>query len=621
MTAWRFPASPVRTFLETETGGAAALIGAALVALLWANIDTHSYESVFGTHLTVALGDAHVSLEVREWINSGLMTFFFFVVGLEARREFDLGEFRERRRIAVPLAAGTGAMALPVLIFILFNLGEETAHAWGTAMSTDTALALGVLALVGGRLPAAVRIFVLTMTVFDDIIALLVITLFYGDPVKLTPLLTALGIFGVVLVTRALRIKVGLVYFLLAVACWFALLASGVDPIVLGLAMGMITYAYPAPREFLERASVLFRQFREQPTPELARSARLGVSAAISPNDRLQELYHPWVSYVIVPIFAVANAGVVLDGDGLSRAVTSPLGLGILVGLVVGKPLGTLGFTWALSRAARGRLAPPVGWAGILGAGTVSAAAFTVSLLIAGMALEGDDRKVATIAILASIPLGAVLTWLVFLVTGRLSRPRRQRAIYGSPNLINDLAVPVDTERDHVRGPVDAPVTVVEYGDFECPYCGQAEPVVRELLADYGDVRYVWRHLPLTDVHPHAQLAAEAAQAAATQGAFWAMHDLLFKHQDALRADDLVRYAGEIGLDAAAFEHELRDRTGAERVAADVESADLSSVGGTPTFFVNGRRHYGAYDITALKASVKAARALAAPSPPPTAHR
>ncbi len=615
-TEWRAKVTPLRSFLHTETGGAAALVGASLVAILWANVGHHSYETVFDTHLTVALGGYDVSLSLHEWINSGLMTFFFFVVGLEARREFDLGEFRERRRIAVPSIAAIGALVLPVLIFVVFNLGQETVHAWGTAMSTDTALALGVLALVGRRLPSAIRIFVLTMSVVDDFAALLVIGAFYSRAISLDALLVALGIFAVILVVRALRVRRGLVYFLLAVACWLALLDSGIDPIVLGLAMGMITYAYPAPREYLERASDLFRRFREQPTPELARSANRGLAAAISPNDRLQLLYHPWVSYLIVPVFALANAGVQLDREGAARAFTSPLGLGILVALVVGKPLGTLLFTWGLTRSMRGKLAPPVGWAGILGAGTVSVAAFTVSLLIAGMALTGEELEVATIAILVSVPLAAVLTWIAFFITNRLPKERRRTALYGSPNLIQDLAVPVDPERDHIRGPVDAPVTVVEYGDFECPYCGQAEPIVRQLLADLGDVRYVWRHLPLTDVHPHAQLAAEAAQAAAAQGAFWEMHDLLFQHQDALRREDLLAYAEQLGLDVDAFDRDRSERTGAEQVADDIESADLSSVGGTPTFFINGRRHYGAYDITALKASVKTARALARdPSP------
>ena len=154
-------------------------------------------------------------------------------------------------------------------------------------------------------------------------------------------------------------------------------------------------------------------------------------------------------------------------------------------------------------------------------------------------------------------------------------------------------------------------MTLVEYGDFECPYCGQAEPIVRELLAGFGDVRYVWRHLPLNDVHPHAQLAAEAAEAAAAQGAYWEMHDLLLGHQDALRHADLLGYAEQLGLDVRPLLADLREHTGAGRVAADVDSADLSGVSGTPTFFVNGRRHHGAYDIETLSAAVRAAGAQA----------
>ncbi len=178
--------------------------------------------------------------------------------------------------------------------------------------------------------------------------------------------------------------------------------------------------------------------------------------------------------------------------------------------------------------------------------------------------------------------------------------------------MIVDLAAPVDPERDHIRGPEEAPVTLVEYGDFECPYCGQAEPVVRELLADFGDLRYVWRHLPLNDVHPRAQLAAEAAEAAAEQDAFWEMHDLLFQHQDALRPSDLIGYAERLELDTERFTADLDKHAGAARVAEDVDTADLSGVSGTPTFFVNGRRHSGAYDIQTLTKAVRTARARAA---------
>jgi protein-disulfide isomerase len=201
---------------------------------------------------------------------------------------------------------------------------------------------------------------------------------------------------------------------------------------------------------------------------------------------------------------------------------------------------------------------------------------------------------------------------VVVRATSMLPKDRKLRAVLGSYQSLVDLAVPVDVERDHVRGPESAPVTVVEYGDFECPYCGQAEPVVRELLAGFGDLRYVWRHLPLNDVHPHAQLAAEASEYAAAHGKFWEMYDLLLAHQDALDVRSLVSYAGELGLDVEHFRGALRKRKFAPRVAEDVESADISDVSGTPTFFINGRRHYGPYDIATLSAEVRAARARAA---------
>jgi protein-disulfide isomerase len=190
----------------------------------------------------------------------------------------------------------------------------------------------------------------------------------------------------------------------------------------------------------------------------------------------------------------------------------------------------------------------------------------------------------------------------------RLPERLRVRALLGSSDVIVDLADPVDLDRDHIRGPHDAPVTVVEYGDFECPYCGQAEPTVRSLLADVGDLRYVWRHLPLTDVHPRALMAARAAEAAAAQNAFWEMHDLLLQHQTELGPKDLVRYADELGLDVPRFTADLRAHTGADKIAADVDGADASGVAGTPTFFVNGHRHVGAYDIASLKRAVDAAR-------------
>jgi Na+/H+ antiporter NhaA len=601
--------TPMRRFLRAEAGSAAVLVAAILVALVWANAGDSSYETFWSTHLSVSLGDASVSLDLRRWVNSGLMTFFFFVVGLEARREFDLGELRERRRFVLPLVAGLGGMVVPVLVYLAFTHGTESAQAWGVVMSTDTAFALGTLALLGRRVPGQVRTFLLTALVVDDVVALLVIGVVYSDDVRLGPLLLALAIFAVPLALRAAGVRAGPLYALTGAAVWLAVLASGVDPIVVGLVMGLLTYAYNPRSDALDRAAELFRLFREQPTPELARSAGAGLAASLSLNERLQQLWLPWTSYVIVPLFALANAGIVVDAEFLARAVRSPVTIGVVVAYVAGKPLGIVGSSWVVTRVTGGRIRPPVGWAAVAGGGAVAGTAFTVSLLVAALSLQGDQLREATFGVLVASAGAALTTWAVFRVTALLPTPRRLRALLGDADPLVDLAEPVDLERDHVRGPLDAPVTVVEYGDFQCPYCGRAEPVVRELLAGRGDVRYVWRHLPLPQVHPDAALAAEAAEAAGEQGAFWDMHDLLFQHQDHLQPKDLLRYAAQLGLDVERFRDDLREHRTAGRVAEDVQSAELSGVSGTPTFFVNGRRHYGAYDLATLRKAVATARA------------
>jgi Na+/H+ antiporter NhaA len=614
--------TPLRRFLRTETGSAAVLVVMALAALIWANAGASSYEAVWHTRLLIRLGSAEVSMDLRGWVNSGLMTFFFFIFGLEARREFDMGELRERQRLALPVVAGLGGLLVPVAIYLALTAGRPTAHGWGAAMSTDTALALGMLALTGPRFPDRVRAFLLSVAVVDDLVSLVVIGAAYSRAVTAVPLGVAAGIFAVILALSRAGIRYGALYALLGTAAWVAVFRSGIDPVVVGLAMGLATYARPAARTDLERASDLFRRFREQPTSELARSASAGLASALSPNERLQQLYHPWTSYVIVPLFALANAGIMISGSFLARAYISPITLGIMVGYIVGKPVGIVGASWLLSRLSRGKIRPPVGWAAVTGVGTVAGVGFAVSILIATLAFSGIQLQEAKLGVLSAALGASLLTWLVFRATDLLPRRLRIRALLGNAQAIIDLGAPVDPGRDHIRGPARAPVTIVVYGDFQCPYCGQAEPVLRNLLAGHGEVRYVWRHLPLSDVHPRAQLAAEAAEAAADQGAFWPMHDLLLSQQDALAPSDLIRYAGEIGLDTARFRDYLTRRAGAARIAEDVDSADLSGVSGVPTFFVNGLRHHGAYDINALTSAVQAAKARAIgrkPHPPATA--
>jgi Na+/H+ antiporter NhaA len=609
-TWWRRDTS-LRRFLSTETGSAAVLLGATVVALVWVNIDASSYARVWHTQMSIRVDDHAVAMNMRDWINSGLMTFFFFVIGLEARREFDLGEFRERSRVVLPVLSGIGGMVGAVLLYLAFNGGQHSAHGWGVAMSTDTAFALGVLALLGRHAPERLRGFMVTVTVVDDIIALVVIGTVYADDVSLTPLLIGIGIFVLVFALTRLHVHYGIVYFALGVATWVAIFKSGVDPIVVGLVAGLITYAAPPARTDLEQATELFRGFREQPTAELARTARIGVQRALSPNDRFQDIYHPWTSYVVVPLFALANAGVAIDAHFLAHAYTTRITLGIILGYVVGKPLAVVATSAIVTRLSRGRIRPPVGWVGVLGVGNLAGIGFTVSLLIADRAFTGTDLEDAKLGILTVALISAALAYGVFAITSRLPKPVRARLLLGRSDVLVDLVEPVDVERDHVRGPLEAPVTLVEYGDFECPYCGQAEPVVRELLRDFGDLRYVWRHLPLQDVHPHAQLAAEAAEAADAQGKYWEMHEMLFNHQGDLTVKDLIRYAGELGLDVDQFVGALRGHEYKDRVFADLESADLSGATGTPSFFVNGQRHTGAFDIDTLTRVVREARARA----------
>jgi len=603
--------TPLRSFLRTETGSASVLAAATVAALVWANVSVSSYDTVWATRLSVAVGSAGVAASLREFVNSGLMALFFLVVGVEARREWDMGELRIRSRLALPVVIGLGGMVLPIGIYLIANAGQPTERAWGMSMATDTAFALGALALVGRRLPDRVRTYLLTFSVVDDLAGIAIIAIAYSGQVRVVPLAFGIGFLAVVVAIRVRGVRYGPAYLVLGIAAWVAFYKSGVDPVLVGLVLGLISYAYPASRASLEQASEAFRMFREQPTAELAASAREGVRTAISPNDRLAQLFHPWVSYLIVPLFALANAGIVLNPGFLATAYSSPVTLGIVFGYLVGKPLGTAGGAWVVFRLSRGRLRPPVGWGAVAGAGAVAGIGFTVSLLIASLALSGASLAEAKLGILTAALLASGLTWVVFRLVNRLPARPRLRALLGTAAVITDLAVPVDAGRDHIRGPEKALVTVVEYGDFECPYCGLAEPAIRELLRDFGDLRYVWRHLPLNDVHPHAQLAAEGAEAAARQGAFWDLHDVLLDHQGALTTRDLIGYAESLGLNVEVFGADLRRHVGAAHIAEDVDSADLSGVSGTPTFFVNGTRHYGAYDIETLSAAVRLAIARA----------
>jgi Na+/H+ antiporter NhaA len=596
---------PLRAFLGTESASAGLLLAATAIALAWANSPlSESYTGLWHTPLAIRFGDTELALDLGHWVNDGLMALFFFVIGLEVRRELSIGELTHRRRVVVPLVAGLTGMVLPALIFLALNPSGEAARGWGIVIGTDTAFLLGALALVGPACPTQLRVFLLTLTVIDDIVAVTVIGVVYSSSMQPWALAVAAVCLVVLWLLGRWRVWRSGAYVLAALALWAATLESGLHPAIAGMTAGLVMAARTPERVEVEGAARLARAFRQSPRPDVGRTAQLGLQRAISVNERMQMALHPWTSFVIVPLFALANAGVDLRGGVLGEALRSPITWGVVLGLVLGKLVGIGLGSMAAVRLRLGRLPQGVGEGQVLGGAALSGIGFTVSLLIVGLAFEGEQQDAATLGVLMAAVAAVVLGWLLFWAAARFRGER-------TASLPMALAEPVDRVRDHIRGQVDAPMTLVEYGDFECPFCGRATGVVRELRELFGDdLRYVFRHLPLTDVHPCAEVAARAAEAAAAQGRFWDMHDLLFLHQDELTVTDLLGYAGQLGLDVEAFAHALDDEQVARRVREDVASADASGARGTPTFFVGEVRHVAPHDTQTLaRALEEAARA------------
>lgn len=597
--------APLRSFLLTEAGGAGLLLAAALIALAWANSPlSGSYEALWDTEAVIRVGGGELAMDLGHWVNDGLMVLFFFVIGLEVRRELSMGELTERRRVVVPALGALGGLTVPALLYLAINPSGEAVAGWGVVIGTDTAFLLGAMAIVGPRCPTQLRVFLLTMTVFDDIVAVAVIGAFYSDSLDLL----ALAIAGACLVALALLSRAGewraSIYVLVGAILWVATVESGLHPSIAGMVAGLLIAARPPRRGDVEQAASLFRAFRQSPMPNVGLSAKRGLQRAVSVNERLQTVLHPWTSYAIVPLFALANAGVDLRGGVLGEALRSPITLGIVVGLVAGKLAGIgLGALGAV-RLGLGALPQGVGSGQALGGAALSGIGFTVSLLIADLAFDDAAlRDQATVGVLLAAALAAFVGWLVF----RLAATLRGERTASLPMVLDRS---VDPDRDHIRGPAGAPLTLVEYADFECPFCGRATGVVHELIERFGDeLRYVFRHLPLTDVHGYAELAARGAEAAGAQGRFWEMHDRLFSHQDDLDVDHLIGYAGELGLDTEQFAGDLDDSAHARHVRDDVASAEASGARGTPTFFVGEARHVGPYDTDALARELEAARA------------
>ena len=596
--------APVRRFLATEMGGAGLLLAAVVVALVWANSPwSEQYESLWATEASVSVGDAVLKMDLGHWVSDGLMALFFFVIGLEVRYELSVGELRERRRVAIPVVGALGGMAVPALLYLLIAPGGEAANGWGVVIGTDTAFMLGALAVVGPTFQTQLRIFLLALTVIDDIVAVSVIGFVYSDEIRVMPLIAMAVLCAAAAVLSRRGVWRAAPYVAVVLLLWLATIHAGLHASIAGMLGGLLVPAYSPAREAVEKAARKVRAFRQSPMADVGMTARLGLTRAVSVNERLQTILHPWTSYVIVPVFALANAGVDLRGGVLGQALTSPITWAVVVGLALGKPLG-VGLTAVLgARFGIGRLPRGVSPEHVFGGAALSGIGFTVSLLIARLAFDDEIlRDEAIVGVLLAAVLSTVLGWVVFHAAAVL---RGQ----SDADLPRFLDRPVDPETDHIKGPADAPLTLVEYADFECPFCARATGTAAELRKRFGDeLRYVFRHLPLLDVHPHAELAAHAAVAADGQGRFWEMHDLLFAHQDELQYEDVAGYAADLGMDVEKFLRDIDDERTAERIRADVVSAEASGARGTPTFFIGGRRHTGPFDAATLAAELERSR-------------
>ena len=596
--------APARQFLSTEAGGAVLLLAATVAALVWANSPwSDSYQALWHAEASLSLAGWELAMDLGHWVNDGLMALFFFVIGLEVRREFSVGELTNPRRAAIPVAAALGGLVAPALLYLAIAPGGEAVNGWGVVIGTDTAFMLGALAVVGPTFATQLRVFLLTLTVIDDIVAVSVIGVFYSDSLDVG----ALGAMALLGAAMGLLSRVGVwraaPYVFVGLGLWLATVQAGLHASIAGMLGGLLVAAQAPAREAVEGAAMRFRAFRQSPDVHVGQSAKLGVVRAVSVNERLQIALHPWASYLIVPLFALANAGVDLRDGVLREALSSRTTWAVVVALVVGKTLGIGLTSLAAVRGGFGRLPAGVGFGHVFGGAALSGIGFTVSLLIAGLAFDDPTlRDQAVVGVLLAAVLATALGWMAF----RAAAVFRGQTDADLPRLLDR---PVDPDTDHIRGRSDAPLTLVEYGDFECPFCARATGVTHELRERFGDeLRYVFRHLPLVDVHPHAELAARAAVAAHAQGRFWELHDLLFAHQDELEFEDIVGYAAALDLDVETFLRDLEAEYVAARVRADVESAEASGARGTPTFFVGDARHTGPHDTESLVRALESSR-------------
>ncbi|MSQ61089.1 MAG: Na+/H+ antiporter NhaA [Dehalococcoidia bacterium] len=422
---------PVQTFIRTESFGGLLLLTAAIIAILWANSPwSSSYFDLWQAHVSLEAGPLTISEDLGHWVNDGLMAIFFFVVALEIKREFLYGELADRRRCALPIAAAAGGMVAPALFFLLFNGGGEGEGGWGIPMATDIAFALGVLALLGRRVPVELRVFLLTIAVVDDLGAIAIIAFFYTEDLALSSAGFVLAIIVAIVAMNRAGVRSYNAYVVVGVLLWVAVFKMGVHATVAGVVLGALTPSqrYSSSRGLLNAAPGLLRRFQSVMEKDdhddshavLADLATLG-EATESPMEHLERLVHPWSSYVVLPLFALANAGIVLSRQAIDDALRSPVTLGIVIGLLAGKVVGVSAATWLMVRLRLGSLPRNTEWTHIWGVSIIAGMGFSVSLFITGLAYEDDSlTSAARIGVLAASVIAGALGYAFLRLTSRV---------------------------------------------------------------------------------------------------------------------------------------------------------------------------------------------------------
>ncbi len=580
--------------------GALVLIAATIAALLWANLPGESYLTFWHLPLGLELGDFRFELSLQHWINDAVMAVFFAHVTLEVRREIELGELRDWRRASVPVIAAVAGLIIPALIYVGVTWGSDAVGGWGVVVSTDTAFVLGMLALVGRAMPPQLRIFLVTLAVADDVGALGVIAFAYTDHFTPLPLVLAVSGLVIIAIMRFAGVWRAGLYLLPAVVVWVGFFLSGVHATLAGVAIALLLPIFATRSDDLRRAQNRMRAFQMSPTAGSARFAENSLARAISVNERAHRALMPYITWLILPLFALANAGVRITGDSLADAFTSTLTWGVIIGLVVGKIVAITFSTWIVTRLRPGALGPAVRMSHILGVGMLAGMGFTISLFVTELAFDDPtDVSRAQIGVLAATVIAATLGAITFTILN--ARERRR-----SPHR-DRLIRQFDAQRDPALGtPASALISFVEYGNYATPYAAGAGEMREGMEGQFGaDIVYTFRHLPLEQ--PLGRSAAIANEAAAMQGRFWEMRDELLREAPIESERQIRRAAASAGVNLRRFEHDWVEEVAKQRVDEDMADAEAMHLHEAPVFFIDNVRYEGPIDADSVNAAVRVA--------------